>query len=212
MKVLHIDCSPRPAAWSRKLTSLMIERLSAVHPDVTIMRRDLGLEPITHHEADYATALSNREAYITALSGSALNISEELIRQLEAADIVVLGTPMNNFTIPSVLKAWLDHIILMGRTIAPSPTGKIGLLRDRPFLIGVASGGVFHGEQSNQPDFLTPYLTAALECLGFKSLRYFRLQATAALDNATLNRHMQSLLPAIDATVGALDIPASGIQ
>jgi FMN-dependent NADH-azoreductase len=69
---------------------------------------------------------------------------------------------MNNFTVPSVLKAWIDQLLRVGRTIMPTPDGKVGMLHDRPVFIGIASGGVFVGERANQPDFLTPYLSVAL--------------------------------------------------
>ncbi|SAK94284.1 NAD(P)H dehydrogenase (quinone) [Caballeronia glebae] len=65
-----------------------------------------------------------------------------------------------------------------------TPTGKVGLLPDRPVFVGIASGGVFLGQRANQPDFLTPYLTAIFDCIGFKSVHYLPLQATAFIDQA----------------------------
>ena len=61
-------------------------------------------------------------------------LSEYLIAELDAADIVVIGTPMNNFTVPSTLKAWIDHIVRIRRTFRSTPAGKVGLLRDRPVI------------------------------------------------------------------------------
>jgi FMN-dependent NADH-azoreductase len=70
--------------------------------------------------------------------------------------VIVIGTPMRNFSIPSVLKAWIDQILRVGRTMKSTPAGKVGMLRDRPVFIGVASGAVFADDGANQPDFLTP--------------------------------------------------------
>src|SRR3546814_19134007 len=94
---------------------------------------------------------------------------------------------MNNFTVPSVLKAWIDQILRMGRTMGASPTGeKIGLLQDRPVYIGIASGGVFTGDHARQPDSLPPYLTAAFGCVGLNSVPFFPLHATVFPDHDQL--------------------------
>ena len=80
-----------------------------------------------------------------------------LVQEIEAADVIVIGTLMHNYTIPSALKAWIDQVLRVGRTMKSTPAGKVGMLQHRPVFIGVASGGVFSGERANQPDFLTPY-------------------------------------------------------
>jgi FMN-dependent NADH-azoreductase len=200
MNILHIDCSPRPDSHSRQLSAAIVEKLIAVAPGATISRRDLGTEPLPHATSDYATALSSPAAMVAASSG-AMELSEALIREVESADAIVIGTPMNNFTVPSVLKAWLDQLLRVGRTIMPTPDGKVGMLHDRPVFIGIASGGVFVGERANQPDFLTPYLSVALGCVGLTTLQFLPVQATAFLnqDQAALAR--ETALAAIDLTV-----------
>lgn len=75
---------------------------------------------------------------------------------------------------------------------------KVGLLGDKPVYIGIASGGVFSGEQARQPDFLTPYLTAAFACLGLTSLQFLALQATAFLDPAQLEANRETVLATMD--------------
>jgi FMN-dependent NADH-azoreductase len=82
-------------------------------------------------------------------------LSEELIRELESSDFVVISTPMHNLTVPSTLKAWLDHVIRARRTFNIGREGKVGTLRDRPVFVAIASGGRFSGERARQPDFLT---------------------------------------------------------
>ena len=84
--------------------------------------------------------------------------SEELIHELENSDCVVIGTPMHNFTVPSALKAWIDHIVRVRRTFHVTREGKVGMLRDRPVFVAVSSGGRYSGEHAHQPDFLTSYL------------------------------------------------------
>ncbi|MHC6226332.1 FMN-dependent NADH-azoreductase [Pseudomonas sp. X10] len=198
MNILHIDCSPRAESQSRQLSAAIVARLLESGPGASVTRRDLGREPIPHTESAYATALSSPSALAAGLANGAVQLSEQLIQEVEAADVLVIGTPMNNFTVPSVLKAWIDQILRIGRTFAPTPTGKTGLLRDRPVFIGIASGGVFMGERANQPDFLTSYMTAALGCVGLNSLHFLPLQATAFLDHERLSAARDALLGSID--------------
>jgi FMN-dependent NADH-azoreductase len=200
MNILHIDCSPRQESHSRQLSAAIVERLLEVAPAASISRRDFGTDPLPHAAPDYATTLSSPATLAAPLRG-ALDLSETLIQEVEAADVIVIGTPMHNLTVPSVLKAWIDQILRAGRTFMSTPTGKTGMLRDRPVFVGVASGGVFTGNKANQPDFLTPYLTAVLGSIGLKTMQFLPLQATAFLigDQARLAR--DKALAAIDLTV-----------
>jgi FMN-dependent NADH-azoreductase len=131
----------------------------------------------------------------------AFDLSEALIQEVEAADVIVIGTPMHNLTVPSVLKAWIDQILRAGRTFKSTPAGKAGMIRDRPVFIGIASGGVFTGDRANQPDFLTPYLSAVLGSMGLKSLQFLPVQATAFLDRDRARLAIEKALAAIDLTV-----------
>jgi FMN-dependent NADH-azoreductase len=176
MKILHIDCSPRQHSHSRQLSAAIVERLRAIHPEAAIARRDLGSDQIPHTAPAYATALASPAARSSASSRDAIRLSERLIVELEASKLLVIGTPMNNFAVPSVLKAWIDQIVRVGRTFRVTPTGKIGLLQDRPVFVGVASGGIFWGDRASQPDFLTPYLSAIFRCIGLNSIHYLPFQ------------------------------------
>jgi FMN-dependent NADH-azoreductase len=209
MNILHIDCSPRPESHSRQLSAAIVKKLLEVAPAASVSRRDLGAEPLPHAAADYATTLSSPATLAAPLKG-ALDLAEALIHQVEGADVIVIGTPMHNLTVPSVLKAWIDQIMRAGRTFRSTPAGKVGMLRDRPVFVGIASGGVFTGERANQPDFLTPYLSAVLSSIGLKTLQFLPVQATAFLagDQATLAR--EKALAAIDLTVmGETPCPAT---
>ena len=203
MNILHVDCSPRIESHSRALSGAMVQKLLERHPHATVLRRDLGLEPIPHTEGAYAAALATPGAMAAALEANLTNgdlqLSEWLIQEVEAADVLVIGTPMNNFTLPSVFKAWIDQLLRVGRSIGMSASGeKIGLLEDKPVYIGIASGGVFSGPQARQPDFQTPYLTAAFGCIGLKSLQFLPLQATAFLDPAQLAANRETVLATMD--------------
>jgi FMN-dependent NADH-azoreductase len=189
LNILHIDCSPRPESHSRELSAAIVRKILEVSPGARISRRDFAVAPLPHASPDYATTLSSPVTLAAPLQG-ALELSETLIQEVEAADVIVIGTPMNNLTVPSVFKAWIDQILRAGRTFRSTPAGKVGMLRDRPVFIGIASGGVFAGDRANQPDFLTPYLSVVLGSIGLKTLQFLSVQATAFLDRdqATLAR------------------------
>ena len=200
MHILHIDCSPRRESHSRGLSAAIVGRLLELAPGASVHRRDLGAEPLPHAVADYAVALSTPATLAAPPKGS-LDVSEMLVREIESADVIVIGTPMHNYTVPSTLKAWIDQVLRVGRTMKSTPAGKVGMLRDRPVFIGVASGGVFSGERANQPDFLTPYLSLALNSIGLKTLQFLPLQATAFLDQDQAASAREEALAAIDLTV-----------
>lgn len=200
MNILHIDCSPRPASHSRALSAAIVKKLLEVAPDASIGRRDFATAPLPHATSDYATALST-PATLAAPPRGSIDLSESLIREVEAADVIVIGTPMHNLTVPSVLKAWIDQVLRAGRTFTSTPAGKAGLLRDRPVFVGIASGGVFTGERANQPDFLTPYLSVVLGSIGLTTVQFLTLQATAFLAGEGAASARDKALAAIDLTV-----------
>jgi len=181
MNILHLDCSPRPESHSRQLSAAIVGKLMEISPSASVVRRDFAAAPLPHASSDYASTLSSPATLAAPLKG-ALELSETLIGEVEAADVIVIGTPMNNLTVPSVLKAWIDQVLRAGRTFKSTPAGKMGMLRDRPVFIGAASGGVFAGDHANQPDFLTPYLSVVLGSIGLKTLQFLSVQATAFLD------------------------------
>jgi len=197
MNILNIDCSPRPESHSRQLSAAIVEKILEVAPGAGISRRDFAAAPLPHASPDYATTLSSPATLATPLKG-ALDLSEALIQEVEAADVIVIGTPMNNLTVPSVLKAWIDQILRAGRTFVSTPAGKVGMLRDRPVFIGIASGGVFTGDRANQPDFLTPYLSVVLGSIGLKTLQFLSVQATAFLDRDQAARAKEKALEALN--------------
>ena len=202
MNILHIDCSPRRESHSRKLSAAIVEKLLTIIPGANISRRDLGFDPIPHTGSDYAGVLASPVTLAAAQpSSDPMRLSEHLIQEIEASEVIVIGTPMNNFTIPSVLKAWIDQVLRVGRTMQSTYAGKVGMLRDRPVFVGIASGGVFAGDRANQPDFLRPYLSAAFGCIGLNTIHYLPLQATAFLDDTRATEIRHSLIATIEPTM-----------
>lgn len=147
--------------------------------------RVLGDGAIPHIDENYALALGSQQAsYAETLGHGSMGISEELIQELESSDIVVIGTPMHNFTVPAALKTWIDHIVRVRRTFQVSKEGKVGALRNRPVFVAVSSGARYSGERARQPDFLTPYLRTVLGCIGLHQLIFFSVEGTAFGEDA----------------------------
>ncbi len=181
MKILHVVCSPRgQASESTKLSQKIIGFLREREPTAIAVNRVIGGGAISHIDESYATALgaTQKSAAESSPQGS-MSRSEELIRELESADVVVIATPMHNFTVPSALKAWIDHIVRVRRTFNATRDGYVGMLRDRPVFVAVSSGGRFSGQRARQPDFLTPYLKAILGTIGLHDLTFFSVEGSA---------------------------------
>src|SRR3954470_5773444 len=148
MTILHVTCSPRGQdSESDRLSRKIIGFLRAREPAARLVHRELGGGAIPHIDGRYATALGATQpspAELFALGSMAL--SDELIGEMESADVVVIATPMHNFTVPSALKAWIDHVVRVRRTFDVTIEGKVALLRDRPIFVAVSSGGSFSSE------------------------------------------------------------------
>lgn len=188
MKLLHLTFSPRgDESESTRLSQAIVDRLCSQHSISSIVRRDWRLHASSAIDADYANALANAARnYADTLSyEGSLEQSERLICELEEADMVVIGTPMHNFTVPASLKTWIDLVVRVNRSFNITPAGKVGTLNSKPVYIAIASGGFFGSEHSRQPDFLTPYLKAILATIGLHDLRFFSAQGMA-LDGDTV--------------------------
>lgn len=175
-KILRVSFSPRgQASESYRLSQKIVDQLLQKEPDAQVVDRDLGNGSIAHVDGSYA--VSQGGPTDVSREGSMAH-SEELIKDLETADFVVISTPMHNLSIPSTLKAWIDHVVRVRRTFNITPAGKVGTLGGRPVFVAIASGGRYSGERANQPDFLTPYLSVILGMIGLQDLTFFSVQGT----------------------------------
>ncbi|MGH7053654.1 MAG: FMN-dependent NADH-azoreductase [Stellaceae bacterium] len=173
--VLQILVSPRPISFSRRIACDITARIATLRPGTRIIERDLATDPPPHPEIDLYEAILSP----TAAEDPRFALSERLIGELEAADFIVIGTPMNNYTVPSTLKAWVDHIVRIRRTFRSTPQGKIGMLPDRPLVVVSAHGGYCGKTPPGQPDFLTPYLRAIFVTIGIHSVEFLSLEGLA---------------------------------
>jgi FMN-dependent NADH-azoreductase len=177
--ILHVDCSPRGAtSFSRRLGGQLMARLAARHPGARIVTRDLAADPPPYVDEARAVAMLMPAEQRGAREEAALACSETLIGELEASDLLVISTPMHNYSVPAPLKSWIDHVVRIRRTFRSTPEGKVGMLRDRPTLVVTAAGGFHSTEPARQPDFLTPYLRAILATIGIHDVAFHNLEGT----------------------------------
>lgn len=183
--ILRIDCSPKlSTAHSSQLADELTDKLRLERPGMPVVHRVLAEHPPALVDSGFALAMMSHQSAEAAAKHEALQTSEALIRELENAAVLVLSTPMHNFTVPAVLKAWIDQIVRFGRTFQSTPEGKVGLLTDRPTYIVIASGGYFAGKRARQPDHLTPYLRDILSTIGITELHFILLEGLARGDLA----------------------------
>ncbi|MFP3744556.1 NAD(P)H-dependent oxidoreductase [Achromobacter sp. SIMBA_011] len=179
MSVLRLTCSPRGAeSESHRLSQFIVDGLARADAARGRDLVEIDANRLPHVDAEYAWALGSPSDPDGDPAGS-LHQSDQLIQSLVDADYVVIATPMHNYTVPSALKAWIDHVVRVRSTFSVTREGKVGVLADKPVFVAVASGGLFSGGEARQPDFLTPYLKAALATIGLKRLTFFSVEGTA---------------------------------
>ena len=158
--LLLIDSSvfPEGGSASRSVTAAFREAWEAQHPDGTVIHRDLAADPLPHLDAVGASAGFSDAATHSPEQRAAFALRVELAEELEQADAIVIGAPMYNFTIPSTLKAWLDQVILMGRTSGEQPSAK-----GTPVTVVASRGGSYAPGTPREPfEYVQNYLEAVL--------------------------------------------------
>lgn len=165
-RLLHIDNSPREPSWSRQLTAHFARLWQRVHTDGDIVYRDLGLKPVPNVSQDWIAAVFSAPADHTPPQRAAIAVSDALVTELLAADEIVIGAPMHNFSVSTSLKAWIDQVVRIGRTVElPSYVGLV--TGKRTTIITTRGGrGMNPGEPMAHMDAQVPYLKQILGFIG----------------------------------------------
>ena len=179
MKLLHIDSSILgEASASRELSAAIVTALTRVMPNLEIVRRDLDADPIPHLDSRLLAAVRPEIAADPAADTD--ESSTTALQEFLDADIVVIGAPMYNFTIASQLKAWLDRIVIAGKTFRYDETGAKGLAGDKKVIVASARGGLYApGMPQQANDFHEPYLRAILGFIGIDDIQFIRAESLA---------------------------------
>ena len=178
--ILLIESGPRGAqAFSHQAARFVVNELRARHPGVNVVVRDLGENPPPHAGRAFISALQAQPEELTPDQVKALAYSDLLINEVLEADVIVLAVPVHNFTIPSTLKAWIDHIVRAGRTFSYTSNGPKGLVTGKRAILVLASGGVFSDGPTKPYDFHEPYLRAVLGFIGITNVEVIRVEGVA---------------------------------
>ncbi|SMF02998.1 FMN-dependent NADH-azoreductase [Pseudogulbenkiania subflava] len=177
MKLLHIDSSILGNSVSRQLTSALVDNVRRQHPALEVSYRDLAGAEIAHLSGEIIGANFTPEADWTATQRNEKVLTDELIAEFLAADVIVIGAPMYNFSIPSQLKAWIDRVAAAGRTFKYTENGPVGLAGGKKVLVASSRGGVYSTEQGRLMDFQEDYLKTVLGFLGITDVEIVRAEA-----------------------------------
>jgi len=162
------------ASISRKLTNALAAKLGR-RPGTRIVRRDVGSEPIPHLDPD-TTAAIRGGAVTTAKAREALALSDRLVAELKAADLLVIGAPMYNFGMPSTLKAWFDHVLRAGITFRYSEAGPEGLVKGTKAIVIETRGGLYSSGPAAAMDSQEPHLRTMLGFMGIDDITFVRAE------------------------------------
>ncbi|MBV9930850.1 MAG: FMN-dependent NADH-azoreductase [Alphaproteobacteria bacterium] len=166
------------ASVSRKLTRALADRLQRRDPSARIVRRDVGAAPIPH--LTEATVPAIRAGLVESPEAErALALSDELVAELQAADVIVLGAPMYNFGMPSTLKAWFDHVLRARITFRYTEAGPEGLLKGKKAVVIEARAGLYSEGPAAAMDSQEPHLRTLLGFMGIDDVRFVRVEKLA---------------------------------
>jgi FMN-dependent NADH-azoreductase len=173
MKLLHIDASILGAnSASRQLSGAVVERLRTTTADVEITYRDLAAEPLRHLSGAHLAAAQGATPETADLRHE-LAASQAVLEEFLSADTVVIGAPMYNFTLPSQLKAWIDRIVVAGKTFRYGASGPEGLAGNKRVIIAISRGGFYGpGAPAAALEHLETYLRGILGFIGVTSPQF----------------------------------------
>ncbi|WP_422086557.1 FMN-dependent NADH-azoreductase [Variovorax sp.] len=186
MKLLHIDSSILAAnSTSRLLSAETVAAWRAAHPDTTVEYLDLAIDAPAHFSADSLGIKTGVQAQPTEAQKRENELSEKLVSQFLAADVVVIGTPFYNFSIPTQLKAWIDRLGQVGRTFKYTEKGPVGLAGGKTVIVASSRGGVYSTSEGGQAmEHQESYLKAVFGFFGITDVRIVRAEGVAMGDDA----------------------------
>ncbi|MFM0045660.1 NAD(P)H-dependent oxidoreductase [Paraburkholderia sediminicola] len=198
MKILHIDSSPmRTRSTSRALTERIMKLLKHRFPDAQTSHLDLATNALPHLTEDIFLASRAEPGSLTEEQVRERSLTDALIDDLLASDVVVIGVPMYNLSVPTQLKAWIDRIAQPGRTFRYTDRGIVGLVRGVKVILASSRGGLYSHMPALERDFQERYMRAALSMLGIEDIFVVRAEG--------VNMGQQRYDAALQEADGALD-------
>ena len=203
--ILKIDVSPRgDHSVSRKLGQQLVEQLQQKNPGATVITRDLATTTIPFVDLPWIGAAYTPEEARTPEHKSALKISDEFIAEIKAADHILLTTPMYNFAVPAVLKAWIDHIVRVNVTFKTTPEGAyVGLIPGKKVTVIIASAGDYSAPPMDGYNAEKSYLKQIFGFLGITDVNFLDAGGTHVLNSGkvSVDQFVESFAPKLAAAV-----------
>lgn len=177
MNILHLDSGIFTGqSVSRELSEHIVKQLQQQHPEAQLIYRDLVAQPINHLDAEILMAGNTEEDQRTERQQSELATTETLLSEVFAADLLVIGTPLYNFGIPTQLKAWVDRIAQAGRTFRYTEQGPEGLLTGKRAIIASARGGIYSEGAAAAMEHQESYIKTLLGFIGITDVSIIRAE------------------------------------
>ncbi|MEO6320840.1 MAG: NAD(P)H-dependent oxidoreductase [Polaromonas sp.] len=181
-KLLHIDSSILGSnSVSRQLTAQIVGSWRAAHPATEVSYLDLAMDTPSHLSAEsLGFRLSAGTADLSEVQQRENAVSEALVSQFMAADVLVIGAPLYNFSIPSQLKAWIDRIAQVGRTFSYTDKGPVGLAGGKTVIVASTRGGMYStSDAGNAMEHQESYLKTVFGFFGVTDVRFVRAEGLA---------------------------------
>ena len=200
MKMLHLDPSILgPYSVSRQLSAAIVARETGLHPGLEVTYHDLHADPLLHLSSAHLAAFQGAPVTDEAL-GSDVAIGNSYIDELFVNDIIVIGAPMYNFTVPTQLKAWMDRVMVAGKTFRYGAAGPEGLVTGKRVFIASARGGIYtQGAPAAAMEHHESYLIGSLAFMGMTDVTVIRAEGLAINANVkqaavqAAHRHIELL-------------------
>lgn len=196
MKILRLITSFKGKdSLSFQLGNAIVEKVKTQYPETDISIRNLVKNEMPHLNDLHFTSFITPSEYLSTELWDAVSYSDEAIKELMSADVLVIDVPMYNFSIPSSLKAWIDHIVRAGITFRYTKNGVEGLVKDKKVFLAIASGGVYSDGPMKEFDLTEKYLRNILGFIGITNVTTFRVEGTAIpqLKETALPKALQSV-------------------
>jgi len=203
MKLLHIDSSVLSGnSVSRQLTRNVVDQWVRANPEIEVTYRDLAVRAPDHLSADILGAHSTAPEQRSSAQREELAFGDSLLEEFLAADVIVLGAPMYNFSIPSQLKAWLDRVMVSGRTFKYTESGPVGLAGGKKAVIVSSRGGIYsEGSPAHVMDHQESYLQTVLSFVGIDDVTVVRAEGVNMKE-----KREQAMADAREQVRGLLDV------
>ena len=178
MRLLHIDSSiTGEASVSRQLTERAVAAWRTAHPELQVDYLDLAAQPVAHFNSESLALRHGQTENLSDAQKRENAVTERLLAQFLAADVVVLGAPFYNFSIPTQLKAWIDRIVQPGRTFRYTADGPEGLAGGKTVVIASSRGGIYSDSAAARSlEHQESYLHTVLGFIGVTDVRVVRAE------------------------------------